>query len=145
VKYWLCFFFFSVFALEAGSVRLFNNSAYKLRVVIRSGDNSYLGELLINPQQTMTWNDYNGVVNYPNQSQTPYTIVWFCNDEENTPYAVCTNVGTGYTVAAHSCDGTRACKPPKEKEYPPTEGEPTEEYLQKKTQRAAGPPEGQMP
>ncbi len=143
MKYWGLFLLFFA-GVEAGSVKLVNNSAYKLRAVIRSGDGSYLGEVLVNPQQTMAWSDYTGAVAYPNQSQTPYTVVWFCNDDEGTPFAICTDVGTGFTVVARSCDGTRACKPKKEQTYPPPQGPPTEEYLQKQGQQDAGPPEGTL-
>jgi hypothetical protein len=130
--------------VQAGSVRLVNDSAFKLRAVIRAGDGSYLGEVLINSQQTMSWNDYSGTVQYYNQSQTPYTILWFCNDDDGTPYAVCTDVGTGFTVPAHSCDGARSCKPKKDQMYPPPKGASPEQYLQKQAEESAGPPQGEL-
>lgn len=144
MKYWLGLFLFFALNLQAGSVVLVNDTAYKLRAVIRSSGNDYLGEVLVNPQQVMSWNDYTGSYNYPNQSQTPYTVAWFCNNDEGTPFAVCTGVGTGFTVYASTCSGTQACKPKKQQPYPPSEGEPTEEYLQKQTERAAGPPQGML-
>ena len=144
MRYFLGLFLLLGLSVEAGSVKLVNNTAYKLRAVVRSGDGSYLGEVLVNPQQTMAWNDYTGAVQYPSQSQTPYTILWFCNDKEGTPFAICTDVGSGFTVTAKSCDGTRACKPKKKQPYPPLKGASTEEYLQKQAEQEAGPPEGDL-
>lgn len=130
--------------LEAGSVRLVNNTAYKLRAIIRAGDGTYLGEVLVNSQQTMSWNDYTGSVGYPNTSQTPYTVLWYCNDGDGTPFGVCDGVGPGATVAAMTCSGTRACKPKKKPQNPPPYGQPPEENLQKQLEKDAGPPEGAL-
>jgi hypothetical protein len=131
-------------SLSAGAVRLANDSAYKLRAVIRSANGSYLGEVLVMPQQTMQWNDYWGGIGYYNQSQTPYTVIWFCVDGGD--FSVCNNVPSGATVTAFGCDGTRSCKPQPQQAYPPLQGAPTEEYLQQQEQQnlqqEAGPPEG---
>jgi len=128
----------------AGAVRLVNDSAYKLRAVIRAADGTYLGEALVMPQKTTQWNDYWGGIGYYNQSQTPYTVVWFCLDGGG--FSVCNNVPSGATVTAHSCDGTRACRPQKKKKGPPSsQSSPTEEYLEnQELQQEAGPPEGQL-
>jgi hypothetical protein len=144
MKYLLGLFLLLACGVDAGSVRLSNNSSYQLRAVIRGGDGSYLGEVLVNPQQTMSWNDYNGAVAFPNQSLTPYTVLWFCNDEEGSPYAICTDVGSGFTVVAKSCVGTRSCKPKQKQQTPPNQAPPTEEYLQKQAEKAAGPPQGEL-
>ena len=62
-------------SLEAGTVRLANNTSFKLRTVIRAADGTYLGEVVVNPQQTMSWNDYFGGIGTYNNSQTPYTVI----------------------------------------------------------------------
>ena len=49
-----CFLLVTSFT-EAESVRLFNNSAYDLRAVVRGADGSFLGEMLIRSQNSTTW------------------------------------------------------------------------------------------
>lgn len=106
------------FAVQAGSIRLFNDSPYKLRAVVRGADGSQLGELLINPDQSSTWTDSYGqfgpngyVEDTPNKSQTPYAVIWYCLDGNS--YSICNIVSTGATVTAQTCDGDRICKPQK--------------------------------
>lgn len=117
----LGFFLFCLISgtLFAGSVRLYNDSPYKLRAVIRGADGTYLGEMIILPEHFTTWSsDYpsfgaagsRSELN-PTRSQTPYTILWYCMD--GGEYGICTNVAAGASVAAESCDGARICKPPK--------------------------------
>ncbi|HSX12555.1 MAG TPA: hypothetical protein VLF61_03610 [Rhabdochlamydiaceae bacterium] len=114
--------------LFSGTVRLYNDSPYKLRVVIRGGDGSYLGELLMLPQSFSTWSDSDrqfGVYGKgnpysmgPSMSQVPYTVMWYCIDGGD--FSICNNVFTGSTVTAQTCDGTRMCKPvPKNKQGGP--------------------------
>ncbi|MGD0664974.1 MAG: hypothetical protein ABSA17_04510 [Rhabdochlamydiaceae bacterium] len=129
----------------AGSVRLVNDSANKLRAVIRAADGTYLGEVIVMPQRTMQWNDYWGGVGYYSNSQTPYTVVWFCADGGD--FSVCNSVPSGATVTAFSCDGLRQCKPVEKPKYPPEYGQPLQEYLpeqleQQQMQQEAGPPQG---
>lgn len=131
----------------AGAVRLSNDSAHKLRAIIRSADGSYLGEVIVMPQRTMQWNDYwGGIGGYYQNSQTPYTVVWYCVDGGD--FSVCNNVPSGATVTAFGCDGLRQCKPQQKQEHPPQYGgTPATEYLpelieQREMQQAAGPPQG---
>lgn len=130
-----CFTVFCGAAL-AGSVSLVNDTAFKLRAVVRSADGTYLGEVVVNAQATMQWNDYWGGVGTVNKSQTPYIVTWYCMNGDN--YSVCSNVATGATVAASWCDGPKFCKPPK----PPPAGAPAEEHLQPEEpeQQNVGPP-----
>lgn len=105
--------------LSAGSVRLMNDSLYPLRAVIKGHDGTTLGEVSIQPQHAMGWNDAYGHVGYfgkgnaydeqINRSQTPYTIIWYCS-EGGDPYSVCDNIPTGGTVTAESGVGNRICK-----------------------------------
>lgn len=106
-------------SLFAGSLRLYNDSPYKLRVVIRAADGTYLGEMIILPEHFMTWSsDYpsfgpsgsRSELN-PTRSQTPYTVLWYCMD--GGEYGISTNVAAGASVSAESSDGNRICKPPK--------------------------------
>ena len=53
--------------LDAGTVRLYNDTPYKLRAVIRANDNTFLGEMVISAMNTSTWTDgFNGL---PGSSQ----------------------------------------------------------------------------
>jgi hypothetical protein len=149
MKWKFAFLLFLLIAIQAwaGAVRLVNDSAYKLRAVVRAADGTYLGEVIVMPQQTMQWNDYWGGVGYYNQSQTPYTVAWFCVDGGD--FSVCNNVPSGATVTAFGCDGTRSCRPQKKQQNPPSTGAPTEEYLpeqleQQQMEQEAGPPQGML-
>lgn len=138
---------FSPLLCFAGSVKLVNNTAYRLRAVIRGNDGTFLGDLTLNSQQTTTWTDEYGMGgrdylggNYIGQfyrSQTPYTISWYCMDGGD--YALCDGIPTGGTVAALSCNGARICKPSKKNpgsETPTTEEQPNKSYFKRET----GPP-----
>src|ERR1700691_3315686 len=71
---------------------LVNDSTYKLTVQIRAADGTDLGSLEINPQHTMAWNTFSGTtgnIQYYNSSQTPYTVIWFCNNgSTDSPYSI---------------------------------------------------------
>ena len=143
-RLWIFLFSLSILgALEAGTVRLANDTSVKLRAVIRGADGSYLGEVIVNPQQTMSWNDYWGGVGTYNQSRTPYTVIWYCTDGGD--FSVCDQVPTGATVTAFNCNGAHACRPKKQPKRPPAQGEETEEYLNQMPQEpGAGPPSGEL-
>jgi hypothetical protein len=117
-------------SLYCGTVRLYNDSPYTLRVIVRGNDGSYLGELVLPPQNFSTWSDSSrgaGVFGKgnpysmgPSMSQLPYTVMWYCMDGGD--FSVCTNVFTGATVTAQTCEGTRICKPaPQKKQTPGTD------------------------
>jgi hypothetical protein len=98
--------------LFCGSVRLYNDSAYRLKAVIQSRTGMTLGEMIVNPGNVLTWDDSNyGQMDYDQQeegSQTPYTVSWFCLD--GTSYSVCYQVASAATVSPQGCIGARQCK-----------------------------------
>jgi len=121
--------------LVAGSIRLYNDSPYKLRTVIRGADGTYLGEMVILPEHFSTWSDFypsfgpggrNSLQN-PNRTMTPYTVHWFCLD--GGEFGLTTNVATGSAVIAESSVGRRICNPKKDDDdersspYGPQEGD----------------------
>ena len=140
--------FFLAFAnvASAGAVRLANDSSFKLRAIVKSADGTYLGEMIVMPQKTMQWNDYwGGIGGYYQNSQTPYTVIWYCVDGGD--FSICTNVPSGATVTAFGCDGVRQCKPQVKQKNPPQYGGSTQEYLpeqleQRQMEQEAGPPQG---
>lgn len=98
-------------SLEGGTIRLINDSSYKLRAVVRANDETFLGEMIIAPQNTDEWTDmFMGIPNtYAEQrSRTPYRVEWYCLDGSSFSY--CTVVPTGMYVAATNCDGARQCR-----------------------------------
>lgn len=119
-------FLVTPFLLEAGSVRLINNSPYDLRATIRGGDGSFLGEVVVKAQKESDWTDsygqyglYGGAnadINQEYRSKTPYSVLWYCLD--GNPYAVCDTVSTGAVVMAQGCLGSRQCNPQKKEVYP---------------------------
>ncbi len=131
----------------AGSVRLINDSPHKLRAVIRGNDGTNLGELMVEPDAATTWNDQyartgefqkgNIYQNQPYRSQTPYTVLWYC--EDGNDFSFYEYVNTGNTVTAKGGAGTRQCKL-KKKNPKSTEPEQFFEKEAKKEQRAVGPP-----
>jgi len=117
----IALFCFCSVSLFAGSVRLYNDSPFKLRAVIRGADGTFLGEMVLLPEHFNTWSS-----NYPsfgpsgkwsqpnpNRTLTPYTVYWYCLDGGN--FGIQTNVAAGQAVIAESSVGPRMCKPPKKK------------------------------
>lgn len=113
-------------ALEAGSIRLKNNSNQKLRVMVEGADGSNLAEYVMNPQSTQTWTDVYGYrttnrgsrkpLQSSDVSKTPYTVSWYCMSGD--PYSICTDVAVGSLVMSDSCDGERGCNSKTKKGYP---------------------------
>jgi hypothetical protein len=147
-KSFFCTLLFCVifpFVLQAGTVRLINNSPYTLRAVIRGSDGSYLGEVIVQAQRETVWTDTysqfgtyggaNGNLNENYRSVTPYTVLWYCMDGGD--YAVCDIVATGALVMSQSCMGARMCKAQKKERYP---RQPEGNYLHPETPAPTTPP-----
>lgn len=123
----LLFFIMCAPALFAGTVRLHNDSPYKLRAVIRGSDGSYLGEMIVLPMHYSTWNggytsfgpNSNAFQPNPSSSQTPYLIHWLCLD--GNEFGVNSFIPTGGMAVAESSDGVRYCKPPPKKKNAPND------------------------
>ena len=97
--------------LEGGTVRLYNDTPYKLRAVIRANDNTFLGEMVISAMNTSTWTDgFNGLPGSLGaiRSQTPYRVLWYCLD--GSSFSTCNMVVTGNSIAASNCEGARQCR-----------------------------------
>ncbi|MCI0382169.1 MAG: hypothetical protein L0207_03850 [Chlamydiae bacterium] len=104
--------------LFCGMVRLFNDSPYTLVAVIQGSDGTKLGSVELKPSNFSSWSDnyqqfgmYSGPG--PSRSQTPYTVLWTCQNGDD--YSINVNVSTGGTVTASSGEGARICKPVKKK------------------------------
>ena len=107
-------FLFAATGLFANSVRLYNDSPYKLKATILGADGSELGQLTILPEQLSSWNDsYSGGRQF---SFTPYTVIWHC--EDGNEYGITTNISTGGTTSAQVASGAKVCKPKKKQGAP---------------------------
>lgn len=113
-------------SLFANSLKLKNDSPYTLRASIRGADNTFLGEVILSAQHSMTWTDVYGRSGYygaPNAqmqegyaSKTPYTVIWYCMDGND--FSISRTVATGSLVNAQSGDGKRTCSATKPEAYP---------------------------
>lgn len=145
-KFFFCLLLVFSGALSAASVRLHNDSPFKLRVVIHGADGSYLGEMIILPQHFTTWSsDYatfgpggRGELMNPPGSLTPYTVTWRCMD--GGEFGINVNVSVGALVTAQSSEGVRYCKPPKKKKKgeSPYGPKPDDEQLQDESDNDQG-------
>ena len=115
-------FFFFCGTAYAMSLTLYNDSPYELTVLIKSANGKLLGQVIIPPGEEKIWNtelssstkyDIEENVNQPEQSLTPYIVIWKC--PHGGYYSVCTSVETGSTVNANFCPGDHYCRPKKEK------------------------------
>ncbi len=122
-------------AVGQASLRLHNDSPYKLRAVIHAADGTYLGEMIILPEHFNTWSEQYpsfgpGGQHYseqPSRSQTPYTVQWYCLD--GGQYGICQNISPGAAVLAGNCEGPKYCKPPKKKKKGPYGAHEDDEQL----------------
>lgn len=129
----------------AGTIRLFNDSPYKLRAVIRANDASYVGELTILPGYASSWSSESSFfgpgghahMDAPNYTMTPFSVHWYCPDGGD--FGVSDNIATGGAAVALGSTGVHYCKPPaeKKKESPYTGGE--HDYGQQEQEQAQPP------
>ncbi len=113
MKAWFCIFTLACATVFAGSVKLVNDSQYKLRAIIRAADGSYLGETIINAGSFSAWTDSYGPAGqykHDSRSQTPYTVMWSCIDGGS--FSTSSGVPTGGMSTALGGDGPRTCKSP---------------------------------
>ena len=108
-------------SLHCGSVRLVNDSPFKLTATVLAADGRNMGSVTLSPRDVKDWSDGFGTSGYSTEqgspiSVTPYTIFWSC--EDGTEFSVCNNTGDAATVAAEACDGNRMCKPPQPSKRP---------------------------
>lgn len=147
----LFFLVLSWIVLEGGTVRLVNDSVFKLDAEIKGADGTSLSKVTLNSQQVMTWDDYAGGRGGYNQSRTPYTVLWYCPSGET--FGVSSNIATGSVTSALASSGSRACKMDnqsgkpsdknsKMKQAPASSGDSLLQQNEQEEQQDAGPPEG---
>ena len=117
-----CLFLLSFFisaSAWAGTVHLINDSPYTLRAAIYGADGTFLGEMVLKPENSMRWTDTYGHVGYfgkgnvyeeqSRRSQTPYEVHWQCMN--GSDFSISTQISTGGTATARTGQGRRICVP----------------------------------
>lgn len=97
------------------SLRLENDASCPLKAVIQAADGTFLGEVIVNPQNVKIWDDSFGIpknANNPSKSLTPFTVQWYCSEGDN--FSTSDNVSTGALVRARGGLGSKMCAPKKE-------------------------------
>ncbi|NGX56545.1 MAG: hypothetical protein K1060chlam5_00788 [Candidatus Anoxychlamydiales bacterium] len=118
-KYFFLIYLVYLSNISADSVTLFNDSPFDIVAIVQSANGKVLGQENLHPGEQSVWStDYdvtNLDIDYTSSgSYTPYTVIWRCSYEGF--YSVCTNVASGASVTANSCQGPKYCKPkPKKK------------------------------
>jgi len=94
----------------SASLRLMNDSAFKLTAVILGADGTNLATVNLRPQETYQWfmnTDVFSSLNY--QIITPYTVIWYC--QEGGEFGVQGNIEQAATISAQGApDGNKVCK-----------------------------------
>lgn len=102
----LIFMIFSS-SLMAGSIKLFNNTIYPLIAQIHAASGEILGEVSLKAREAKTWSNYSSF--NTKQSETPYSVIWYCLDNDKTPFSVIEGIGSGSTITAMQGSGSHTC------------------------------------
>ena len=111
-KFAVLAFIFSSVLLFGGSIRIYNDSPYKLTAKILAADGSHQGSLSLAPQQQTIWQDSSG--GNSTWSLTPYTVILTCNNGKS--FGTITGISQGATVSASIAQGPRFCEKNKDEE-----------------------------
>lgn len=107
----ISFFFFiilaSIVSIHAATVRVINDSPFPLGATILSATGAVMGRETLAPTQQWGWE--NQSVNTDTNSQSPFTVVFYC--QTGGVYGTVGNVTTGSMVLATTCTGARYCTP----------------------------------
>jgi hypothetical protein len=111
----LCVFFLATFPyfcfLHASTVRVINDSPFPLGVTVLSATGAVMGRETLQPTQQYGWETFD--VSVDKQSQTPYTVVFYC--QNGGIFGTVANVTTGSMVMASTATGSRYCTPKDDK------------------------------
>ncbi len=113
--FFLFLFFLPIFTFTA-SVRLWNDSPFKLTAVILGADGTNLATINLKPQETYQWYQDTNVFSSLNyQIITPYTVIWYC--QEGGEFGIQGNIEQAATVSAQGApNGNKICKTAKKPE-----------------------------
>lgn len=95
------------FSLQAATVRVINDSPFPLGATILSATGVVMGRETLAPTQQWSWENQH--VNTDKSSQSPFTVVFYC--QTGGVYGTVGNVTTGSMVQATTCTGARYCTP----------------------------------
>ena len=111
-----CFFYAFLMGtcfLQATSLRLQNETHHSLQATVRGADGSILGEVMVEPQETVVWSDEATARSFrpPSKSMSPFSVYWSCADGET--YCISDHATAGALIKTSQCVGKKACNPPK--------------------------------
>ncbi len=107
----------STLGLSADTINLVNNTSYMLTAQIVTAAGDIVGELVLSAGDASQWSNESelfGLQQNATQSLSPYTVRWFCANNQN--FGVCNNISPGSLVLAQSCGGAQECPGPTESE-----------------------------
>jgi len=110
------FFLLVPFGMHAGDLWITNDSPFPLLAQVYGGDGVFDQQVVAAGAQ-WHWTDQqviSGPSTNPNQSVTPYTVIWYCS-KGGQPYGTNTNVAVGSWVRAQTSVGQNICPLPKKK------------------------------
>ena len=99
------------FSLHAATVRVINDSPFPLGATVLSATGQVMGRETLKPQGQWGWE--NQSVNTSKNSQSPFTVVFYC--QNGSVYGTVANVTTGSMVQATTSTGARYCTPKDDK------------------------------
>jgi len=103
-------FLLCVSCLQAGSLRLENNTSFPLKAVVQGADGSVLGEVSVAPAKVGSWTDFNDMAikgKAPARSVTPFTVHWYCSAGDT--FSISEQISTGALVRATDGSGKKSC------------------------------------
>lgn len=105
--------FLSLFVnhLSAASVRMINDGPFPLSATVLSATGSVMGRQSLQPQEQSLWQ--NSDINVDGQSQSPFTVIFYCATGE--VYGSVSGVQTGAMITASQSVGPKFCKPKDDK------------------------------
>lgn len=102
---------FFMISLSAASVRMINDCPFPLSATVLSATGTVMGRQALQPLQQVQWQ--NSDVNVDKNSQSPFTVIFYCTTGE--VFGTVTQVQTGAMVTASASTGPRFCKPKDDK------------------------------
>lgn len=95
----------------AASMRLWNDSPFKLTAVILGADGTNLATVNLQPQEIYQWyQDTDVFSNLNYQVITPYTVIWYCQ-EGGSEFGIQGNIQQAAMISAQGApDGNKVCR-----------------------------------
>ena len=100
-----------VISLSAASIKMINDCPFPLSSTVLSATGTVMGRQALKPTEQALWQ--NSDVNVDKNSQSPFTVIFYCQTGE--VFGTISGVQTGAMVMASVSVGPRFCKPKDDK------------------------------